>query len=108
MRLKKMILKTGNIYEQDLQPLNDIVSIVFELYVKPEIDQQINKYKDKVLVNESSIYEFKECIKINAVAVRDAMSDKYYKLLLGYFSDKGVALLIMTWLTSKSKSHITG
>lgn len=90
-------------YEDDLIPLNDIVDIIFNLVISPQIKILIEKYRNDFSKNQGFRQELVDLAKCNVQTVLDNFSTIYINSVLGkYFSSNGIVLFITNSLINKS------
>lgn len=91
-------------YDEDLKAFYDIVNLVFTNNVEPELQTLYIKHRENIFKNNNADAELQVIIKSKAVLIKDYFSKNYYNFYLKkYFSDKGIAFLIITQLSIKSR-----
>ncbi len=90
-------------YEEDLQPLNDVLDIVFSLTLSIDILKLFEKYRADFNKNPNFKQEMIELSKNNIDIILSNFSDNYKSNILGkYFSPNGIVLYIINELINKS------
>lgn len=88
-------------YIDDLQPLNDVIKVVFEQIIISDLDETFTKYKENFMKSKTSRNEFSLQIKKYVKNVLESLSTKYRKKLLSlYFSQEGLIMLVLNNLTN--------
>ena len=91
-------------YEDDFKPLYDIINTVFLDRMENELLSFHKKYKTEFLINNASRLEYDIFIKKYTEIIFSYLSNIYVKkTLLRYYSQNGIAFLILTNLSVKSK-----
>ena len=93
-------------YEEDLQPLVEIIDIVFNLILSHQIRVLLEKYRNEFSKNVGFKTEIIELAKDNIQTILNNFSSTYKNDILGkYFSPEGIVLYITNELISKSYKH---
>ncbi len=93
-------------YEEDLQPLADIIDIVFSLILSHQIKILLEKYRSEFSKNNGFKQEIVVLAKDNIQTILNNFSTSYKNEVLGkYFSPEGIVLYITNELISKSYKH---
>jgi len=92
-------------FTKDIENLNNTVEIIFDVYVVPELINFKKKFKDDILISQTSIDVLTiDILKPNTKRVFELLAKNYIKLLTrNYLTKEGLIDLIFHRLYLQSK-----
>ena len=94
-------------FQQDLEPLLEVIAIIYELELMPAIKIEMDKYKKAFLQANSSKAAFNEMLKTSIARCLELLSIHYRNKILNlYFTEEGLGLFILKNLSSLCNEFI--
>ena len=74
--------------------LDTLITNIFITDIEPKIPKLENKYKEELFINQSSLVELTDMLKLSIKKVLTLISSDYNKVLMEFFSEEGLIYYI--------------